>query len=88
MFSETENKVLDLLGKRSLTIGQLTDKYFKDCDRKPINPNAVVSGSILRINKKCEYHKLTWFINGVGLGRSGKKVWIDKQPKMKGAKRG
>lgn len=78
VFSPTEEKVLKILGSKKLKIADLAEDYFKG-EKKPIDPNAVVSGAIYNINRKCKFHKLTWFINGSGLGRGGKTVWKDKQ---------
>lgn len=77
-FSPTEKKVLKILNRTSkkLTITEVTEKYFAGED-KPIDPNAVISGAILNINKKCVFNKLTWSISGTGLGRGGKTVWIE-----------
>lgn len=77
MFSPTEEKVLKILGKRRLSIRELSNRYF-GYSEQVLNPNAVVSSAILRINRKCKYHKLKWFINGSGSGRGGKTVWRDK----------
>ena len=80
MFSPTEKKVLKLLksGKKRKTVTLVTKLYFFRC-KKPYNANAVISSAILRINRKCEYYRFDWFINGNGGGRGGKTVWIDKQ---------
>lgn len=75
LFSPIEIKVLDLLGTRKKSIGQLADMYFLTSRKGPINPNATVSQAVLRINRKCEYHKLKWFLNSEGLGRGGKTIW-------------
>lgn len=77
-FSPTEEKVLKILRKahKRLTITEVTEKYFAS-EKKPIDPNAVISGAILNINKKCAFNKLSWSINGEGLGRGGKTVWIE-----------
>lgn len=77
LFSPTENKILKILGKKKTTVKKIADDFFKGT-KPPLNPNNVVSGAIIHINKKCQYHKLNWFINGVGLGRGGKTVWLDR----------
>lgn len=80
LFSPTERKVLKILEwvPRDVTVKFLTKRFFQGKSR-PINPRAVVTSAILRINRKCEYHKLPWFINSYGNGRAGKTVWKDKQ---------
>lgn len=77
MFSPTETRVLKILGKKKMTIKILTEKYFKG-QKKPYNPNNVISGAIVRINRKCDYYNQDWYIHGEGLGRHGKTVWISK----------
>lgn len=77
MFSPTEEKVLKILGKRKMTIKVLTEKYFKG-QKKPYNPNNVISGAIVRINRKCEYYDIGFHVKGEGLGRHGKTVWVCK----------
>jgi len=74
LFSPTELRVLKLLGKKKLTVTKLTEEYFKK-EKKPLNPNAVISSAVIRINRKCKYHKLNWFVNGCGGGRGGKEIW-------------
>lgn len=76
LFSPSENKLLALLARKRVTIAKLTELYFQD-EQLPLNPNNIVSGIVLNINKKCAFHKLKWKINGQGLGRAGKTVWKD-----------
>jgi hypothetical protein len=75
MFSATEERVLKILGKKKLTVKVLSEKYFKG-QKKPINPSNVISGAIVRINRKCSYFGLDWYVYGEGLGRHGKTVWV------------
>lgn len=75
LFSPIERKVLNLLGSKKKSIGQLADLYFLTSHKGPINPNATVSQAVLRINRKCEYHGLKWHLESDGLGRGGKTVW-------------
>lgn len=82
LFSPLENKVLIALGKRTLSIWDLTCKIYGG-EPHEINQTNVIAGTVRRINKKCEHHKLDWFLNGVGAGRGGKIVWKDKAPKWK-----
>ena len=76
-FSPVELKVLKIVTSKPKKVSELAEKFFNG-DKPPLNPNAVVSSAIIRINKKCEYHKLTWFINGYGLGRACRTVFKDK----------
>lgn len=77
VFSPTETKVLKILGKKKATITELADTYFEK-GKKPYDPNGVISSAVLRINRKCKYHNLDWFLNGEGLGRGGRTVWKEK----------
>lgn len=77
IFSPTESKVLKLLGKRKLTIAELTEKFHDG--RPPLEANNNVAAAVRRINAKCEAHDLNWFLNGAGMGRAGKTVWRDKR---------
>lgn len=77
IFSPTENKVLKLLGKRKLTIAELTLKFHSG--RPPLEANNNIAAAVRRINAKCDHHDLPWFLNGSGMGRAGKTVWKDKR---------
>ena len=78
MFSPNEEKVLKILKAvtKPMSISDVTEKFYKG-QKKPLDPNAIVSGAVLNINKKCKYNKLNWIIKGEGLGRKGKVVWIE-----------
>lgn len=78
MFSPTENKILKLINKKKIKISELVEVFYQESDR-PINPGNAISGAILRINKKCTFNDLDWFIEGEGLGRHGKTVWKEKR---------
>lgn len=77
MFSKQESKVLRILGRKKLTITELADEYFKD-EEKVIDPNNTICGVITRINRKCDFNNLDWFVSGEGLGRHGRTVWKEK----------
>jgi hypothetical protein len=76
-FSVTEAKVLKIIGSKKMTIAEITEKLYED-DKLPLGANNRVASVIRRINQKCEYHKLSWFLNGVGAGRAGRTIWKDK----------
>lgn len=75
MFSEMENQILKVLGKKALMIAEITEKCYPK-KNKPINANNTVAGTIRRINMKCKAHNLKWKIEGYGTGRGGRIVWI------------
>jgi len=80
VFSPSEKTILKILGKKKMSILEITENIFKDEKTRPINASIVVAGMIIRINKKCNYHSFDWFLNGIGQGRGGKTVWRDKKP--------
>lgn len=77
LFSPMEKQILKIVGKRKITIVEITEKYLEKFESNALQPNNVVSGAINNINKKCKRHKLKWFLNGAGRGRSGKTIWKD-----------
>lgn len=78
IFSTAEKRVLDVLGNKTITIKELTEKVYRN-QKAPLSPNNVVAVTLKRINAKCDYHKLTWFVNGAGIGRGGRTVWVDNK---------
>lgn len=81
-----EAEILNTLGRERRTIRELSRLYYGDKATALYRAN-VVSSAIFRINQKCKYHKLDWFVNGAGRGRGGKTVWRDKQQRGSYAKR-
>lgn len=73
-FSPTETKILDVLGNKTMSIREITRELYKGVSTPP-EANNTVAFLIRRINKKAEYHRLSWFINGEGAGRNGRTVW-------------
>ncbi len=81
VFSPFELKVLKTLGhggvrKPQRTITKITHLLYKE---PPMRARILVSNAIRNINEKCEYHRLHWFVNSMGIGRGGKTVWIDRR---------
>lgn len=81
-FSPSEQKLLKTLGKKKMSILELTDTMFKDEKKKPINGSILVGGMVTRINRKCAYHDLPWYLNGEGAGRAGKTVWHELRQRL------
>lgn len=73
-FSATEQRVLQILGRKKMTILEITEELKLD----NLDGNNRVATCIRRINRKCEYYKLTWHLEGEGTGRHGRKVWRSK----------
>ncbi len=77
IFSAREQEVLKVLGRKKLLIVEITEMVFGK-KKAPIGANNGIGSAIRRINEKCRYHKLPWFLNGMGVGRAGKAVWKDR----------
>ena len=77
MFSNRENKILKIIGRRKITIDDICMKLFMK-DDEPFEPNISVSNAIRRINKKCEFYKLDWSLNKI---RKDKKLFIKRGKK-------
>lgn len=76
IFSPTEAKILKLLGKRKLTITELTEKFHDG--HPPAEANNNIAAAVRRIRLKTVVHDLNWTIKSFGMGRAGKTVWRDK----------
>lgn len=77
IFSPLQIKVLRVLGRRRLSIEKITQGVYAH-KKRPVDSTNGVGQAVRRINRKCKYHKLPWFLNGMGKGRSGKVVWKDQ----------
>lgn len=77
-FSPTETHVLHILGKKKMTISEITDSVH-DTEYRPLNARNKISSVIRRINIKCDFYKFNWFLDGEGLGRKGRTVWKKKR---------
>lgn len=73
-FSRSEQKVLEIIGRRKMTIAEITDKFY-DGEERPLNDIIYVASVIRRINRKCTYYGKTWSLTGEGAGRAGRTVW-------------
>lgn len=78
VFSSYERQVLDILGSKEMTTAEIAEKFSWGSITRPTYPANSISGYIRQINRKCEYHKFKWFINGMGSGRGGRTVWKDR----------
>lgn len=88
LFSPLEAKVIRILeqAKKPRTLTRLSEKIYGSNSTTPgqmvMIPSygsSTISTTVRRINAKCERHQLNWFINGMGAGRGGRQVWIDKR---------
>ena len=78
MFSQIQEKILDILGKKEMTIQDIAKEVYKGSKDKPLSPNNSIVSAISYINLKCYKNKLDWRIEDEGSGRKGKTVYIKK----------
>lgn len=80
MFSSLETEVIKRIGKKRMTITDLSRTFIKTPhDRVDVfELNNSLAGVVRRIARKCEFYKLDWTIKGTGRGRAGKTIWITK----------
>lgn len=57
-FSEREEKIIKILGKKSLTIKEISHKLFDT--NAPLNAEILVANNVRTIIKKCKFYKLSW----------------------------
>jgi len=75
MFSDREQKIINVIGKNEYTIGQIADKVFKGDPHAPLDANISISNSVTRIIKKCDHYNLRWTIKKE---RSAGKLYLRK----------
>lgn len=80
IFSEHEKMVLVILGRRKLSIQEISDSFYHS-RQVPVAEKNYVAGILRRIEAKCLKNKLKWTINGRGCGRGGRIVWRGKRAK-------
>lgn len=79
MFSEAEWEIIRILGRRKMTIAQLTENfYFNGGKPNIVEPNNYIGAAVRRISKKCENNRLSWTIVGKR-GAGGRTVWKAKR---------
>lgn len=80
-FSDHEHLVVDIIGRKKLTITKIAEEFYKTLDTESIDQNSYIASVIRRINKKCEFYGLAWTIKGEGSGRNGRTVWKERNEK-------
>ena len=73
-FSEHEKMILKILGRRKMTVKELSEEFYSSRQVELASRN-YVNMIIRRIAAKCEIHQVNWTIKGKGGGRHGKTVW-------------
>jgi len=74
MFSNHEKAVIKILGRKEMSIANISQVFYKD-EVRPLNGENYIAGVVRRIESKCEYNGLDWTIMGMGSGRAGRTVW-------------
>jgi len=75
IFSPAEKLVLEILGRRKMTIASITEEYCNTLQKDLMMPNNYIAAVIRRIALKCEHYNLNWTLTGQGSGRGGRTVW-------------
>lgn len=75
MFSEREDEIIKIIGRKGMTIEQIAKELFEG-KVKRFDYTISVGNSIRRIIKKCDYHNLDWTLNK---NRDDSKLIITKE---------
>ena len=78
LFSEHEKMVLQILGRKKMTVQEISDTFYHSLE-VPLAERNYVANIVRRISAKCEKMKLKWTLVGKGGGRGGRTVWRDKR---------
>lgn len=76
MFSHREQQILRILGRRKMTVIQITNEFYGLT--YPFERNNYIGAAIRRISRKCEHNKLPWTISGKRTFK-GRTVWREKR---------
>lgn len=75
VFSRSEEEILKVLGRRKMSVQQITEKFFSDSTRvEPMQPNNYIGSALRRIAKKAEHFDLNWRLAGKR-DSQGRTVW-------------
>ncbi len=77
-FSEHEKMLLHILGRRKMTIEELSEQFYHSREL-PLESRNYVAQIVRRITRKCDKMKLNWTLQGRGGGRGGRTIWRDKR---------
>lgn len=75
IFSKREMLILKSLGRKRMTLEQISNEIFKTGD-KPIDDRVTIGNSIRRINVKCTRNNLDWYLRK---SRTNNKLTIKKE---------
>ena len=75
VFSEREQKIIKIIGRKKITLSDISTELFKDgC--KPFDTDISVANSVRRIIKKCSFHALDWTLTK---SRENNRLYIKKE---------
>lgn len=74
LFSNRENKIIKIIGRKKITLAEISDDLFEG--DSPLDGVILVSSSVRRIIRKCEYYSLDWTITRK---RENKKLIIRRE---------
>lgn len=86
LFSTHESMLLKRLGRRKMSIQDLSDKFYGGVAQTDLAQRNYVAGITRRIKAKCEKKKLKWTLLDQGTGRGGKIIWRGKRARRKNAR--
>jgi hypothetical protein len=78
MFSEREEEIIKIIGKKKMSFEQIAEVLFMfgNVADHPFDKEITVRNSVCRIIKKCEHYKLNWTL---GRTKKDKKLLIHKE---------
>lgn len=68
MFSEMENEIIRIIGRKKITVQEISKELFQDV-KAPFDAEISVTNTLRRIIDKCIHHKLDWTLNREKTGR-------------------
>lgn len=74
IFSEREEEIIKIIGRRKMTIEEITREVFFS-DERTFDSDISVGNSIRRIIRKCSYNNLPWTLTKT---RTNKKLIIKR----------
>lgn len=75
MFSDREQKIINIIGRKKLTYNDIISELFKN-GSKPFDTNITVANSVRRIIRKCSHHNLKWTLTKF---REENKLFVKKE---------
>lgn len=74
-FSKREKRVLEIIGRKRVTLEEISTELFKH-GTKPLDSKIAVANSVTRIIKKCSHYDLTWTLEKI---RENNKLTIKRK---------